>query len=60
MNKAAAADATLSEEARRLSGSYSVYFPNTGDAFMYGLVKGQSYTVNCAGMSAVTTVRTKD
>lgn len=60
MNKAQAADATLADEARRLSGSYSVYFPNTGDAFMYGLVKGQSYTVNCAGMSAVTTVRTKD
>ncbi len=60
MNKAAAADASLADEARRLSGSYSVYFPNTGDAFMYGLVKGQSYTVNCAGMSAVTTVRTKD
>ena len=60
MNKASAADASLADEARRLSGSYSVYFPNTGDAFMYGLVKGQSYTVNCAGMSAVTTVRTKD
>lgn len=60
MNKAQAADASLADEARRLSGTYSVYFPNTGDAFMYGLVKGQSYTVNCAGMSAVTTVRTKD
>jgi len=60
MNKAMAADASLTDEARRLSGSYSVYFPNTGDAFMYGLVKGQSYTVNCSGMSAVTTVRTKD
>lgn len=60
MNKAVNADASLADEARRLSGSYSVYFPNTGDAFMYGLVKGQSYTVNCAGMSAVTTVRTKD
>jgi len=60
MNKAVNADPSLADEARRLSGSYSVYFPNTGDAFMYGLVKGQSYTVNCAGMSAVTTVRTKD
>lgn len=60
MNKAQNADPSLAEEARRLSGNYSVYFPNTGDAFMYGFVKGQSYTVNCAGMSAVTTVRTKD
>ncbi|MBO4340286.1 MAG: tetratricopeptide repeat protein [Bacteroidales bacterium] len=60
LNKAVAADASLADEARRLSGNYSIYFPNTGDAFMYGLVKGQSYSVSCAGMSAVTTVRTKD
>ena len=58
LQKARAADASLAEEAGRLIGSYSVYFPETGDAFMYGVTDGQSYRVNCGGLSAVTTVRT--
>ena len=58
LQKARAADPSLAEEAGRLIGSYSVYFPETGDAFMYGVTDGQSYRVNCGGLSAVTTVRT--
>lgn len=59
LQKAKAADETLAEEASRLIASYSKYFPDTGDAFMYGFVNGQSYSVNCNGLSAVTTVRTR-
>ena len=59
LQKAKAADPSLSDDANRLIGSYSVYYPATADAFMYDLSNGQSYTVNCAGMSATTTVRTR-
>ena len=58
MNKAKAADASLTDEANRYIGQYSVYFPKTEDAFMYDITNGQSYTVSCGGMRAVTTVRT--
>lgn len=58
MNKAKAADASLTEEANRYIGQYSAYFPKTEDAFMYDITNGQSYTVSCGGMRAVTTVRT--
>ena len=59
MNKAAAADPSLADEARRYIGQYSVYFPEAAEAFMSDLVKGQSYTVVCGGMRATTTVRTR-
>jgi hypothetical protein len=36
-----------------------VYFPETAEAFMYDITKGQSYTVVCGGMRATTTVRTR-
>lgn len=58
MAKAKAADPELAEEANRYIGQYSAYFPKTEDAFMYDLTNGDSYTVSCGGMRAVTTVRT--
>ena len=59
MNKAKAADPSLTEEANRYIGQYSVYFPETAEAFMYDVTRGQSYTVVCGGMRATTTVRTR-
>jgi len=59
MNKAKAADESLTEDCNRMISSYSVYFPKTADAFMYDLTNGQSYTVSCGGMRATTTVRTQ-
>jgi len=58
MAKAKAADPALTDEANRYIGQYSAYFPKTEDAFMYDLTNGDSYTVSCGGMRAVTTVRT--
>lgn len=58
--KAKAADETLAEEANKFIGQYSKYYPQTADAFMYNLTKGESYTARCGGMVAVTTVRTQD
>ncbi len=58
MNKAKAADPSLTDEANRYIGQYSKYFPPAADAFMYDITNGQSYTVVCGGMSATTTVRT--
>ncbi len=59
MNKAKAADPSLTDEANRYINQYSVYFPETAEAFMYDITKGQSYTVVCGGMRATTTVRTR-
>lgn len=58
MNRAKAADSSLESEANRYIGQYSRYFPQAGDAFMYGVTNGASYTVVCGGMRATTTVRT--
>lgn len=58
MNKAKAADPSLTEEANRYISQYSVYFPQSAEAFMYDVTNGQSYTVSCGGMRATTTVRT--
>ena len=58
LQKAKAADESLSEDANRLIGQYSVYFPQTAEAFMYDITDGQSYTVSCGGMRATTIVRT--
>ncbi|MCR5244024.1 MAG: hypothetical protein K6C37_04720 [Bacteroidales bacterium] len=57
--KAKAADPSLTDDCNRLIGQYSAYFPKTAEAFMYDLTNGQSYTVSCGGMRAVTTVRTQ-
>ena len=59
MQKAKDADPTLTEEANKYIGMYSKYYPQTADAFMYDLSDGQSYTVSCGGMKAVTRVRTQ-
>lgn len=59
LNKAKATDASLAEEANRMISAYARYFPQTAEAFMYNITDGQSYSVNCGGMSAVTTVRTQ-
>jgi len=59
MQKAKAADESLSEEANNLIAQYRRYYPQTAEAFMYDLVDGKSYTVSCGGMSATTTVRTQ-
>lgn len=58
MNKAKAADPSLTEDANRYIGQYSKYFPPAADAFMYNVTNGESYTVVCGGMRATTTVRT--
>ena len=59
MNKAKNADPTLAEDANNHIKQYSAYYPQTAEAFMYDVTDGQSYTVSCAGLRAVTTVRTQ-
>ena len=59
LNKAKAADASLADDANRAIGSFSIYFPETAEAFMYNVTDGQAYKVVCNGMSASTTVRTR-
>ena len=59
MNKAKAADESLTEDCNRMISQYRIYFPQTAEAFMYNYTDGQSYTVSCGGMRAVTTVRTQ-
>ena len=60
LQKAKAADPSLAEDANRLIGSYSAYYPQSAEAFMYNITNGQSYTVSCGGMTATTTVRTRN
>lgn len=59
LQKAKAADASLTDDANRLIGSYSAYFPQAAEAFMYDVTNGQSYTVSCGGLRSTTTVRTQ-
>lgn len=59
MNKAKNADASLAEDCNNYINQYKVYYPQTAEAFMYDVTDGQPYTVSCAGMRAVTTVRTQ-
>ena len=59
MNKAKNADPALEEDANHHIKQYSAYYPQTAEAFMYDITDGQSYTVSCGGMRAVTTVRTQ-
>lgn len=58
--KARNLDSTLAEEATNLIAQYSKYYPQKSEAFMYNILDGQSYTVNCGGMTATTTVRTQN
>ncbi len=57
--KAKRADDTLTEEADRMIANYSNYFPKQTDAFMFDLMDGASYTVNCNGLREATKVRTQ-
>lgn len=59
LQKAKAADESLTADCNKLIGQYSVYYPQKAEAFMYDVVDGQSYSVNCGGMHATTTVRTQ-
>lgn len=59
LTKAKNADPSLAEDCNKLINQYSAYFPQTAEAFMYNLMDGQSYTISCNGMRAVTTVRTQ-
>lgn len=59
LQKAKAADESLTEDANKLISSYAAYYPATAEAFMYDIQNGQSYTVSCGGMRATTTVRTQ-
>ena len=60
MTKAKNADASLADEANNYIKQYSVYYPQTAEAFMYDVQDGQSYTVSCGGLKATTTVRTQN
>ena len=57
--KAKNLDHTLTEEANQYINVYSRYFPEQSDAFMYDLVDGNPYVVNCNGMTERTRVRTR-
>ncbi len=57
--KARNAEPSLADEANRYISSYSQYFPPQEEAFMFDVIDGASYTVNCAGMTATTIVRTR-
>ena len=59
LNKAKNADPSLAEDANNMIKQYRAYFPQTAEAFMYNVTDGDSYTVSCGGMRAVTTVKTQ-
>ena len=59
MVKAKNADPTLAEEADKHIAQFRQYYPQTAEAFMYNVTDGDSYTVSCQGMRAVTTVKTQ-
>ena len=58
LQRAAAADSSVAEEANSLAAQYRRYFPKTEDAFFLDITDGSSYTVSCGGMTERTTVRT--
>jgi tetratricopeptide (TPR) repeat protein len=57
--KAKNLDPALAAEANQYINMYSQYFPEQSDAFMYDLVDGNPYEVNCNGMTERTRVRTR-
>lgn len=59
MVKAKNADPTMAGEVDKQLSSYRQYYPLQSDAFMYDIVDGDRYQVNCNGMSESTTVRTQ-
>lgn len=58
LQRAAAADPSVAEDANSLAAQYRRYFPKTEDAFFLDITDGSRYTVSCGGMSESTTVRT--
>jgi len=58
LQRAAAADPTVAEDANSLAAQYRRYFPKTEDAFFLDITEGSGYTVSCGGMTERTTVRT--
>lgn len=58
LQRAAAADPEVAEEANSLAAQYRRYFPKTEDAFFQDITDGSAYTVSCSGMTERTTVRT--
>ena len=58
MTKARNADPSLEKETNEQAAQYRRYFPKQADAFMYDIIDGASYVVNCNGMREATTVRT--
>jgi tetratricopeptide (TPR) repeat protein len=58
LQRAAAADPAVAEDANSMAAQYRRYFPKTEDAFFLDITEGSGYTVSCGGMSEHTTVRT--
>lgn len=58
LQRAAAADPSVAEDANSLAAQYRRYFPKTEDAFFLDITEGSGYTVSCGGMTERTTVRT--
>ena len=59
MLKAKNTDATMAEEVDKQIATYRQYYPLQSDAFMYDIVDGDRFQVNCNGMYETTTVRTQ-
>ncbi len=57
--KAKSLDPSLAEEANKFINTYSQHFPMQQDAFMYDITDGDTYTVNCNGLTEQTRVRTR-
>lgn len=57
--KAKNADASLAETVDPMIATYSQYFPDQAEAFMFNVLDGDSYTVSCSGMRETTRVRTQ-
>jgi tetratricopeptide (TPR) repeat protein len=57
--KAKTIDPALANEANQYIKAYSQYFPEQQEAFMYDLVDGNTYEVNCNGSTENTRVRTR-
>lgn len=59
MIKAKNADAAMAAEVDKQIATYRQYYPLQSEAFMYDIVDGDRFQVNCGGMSESTTVRTQ-
>ena len=59
MLKAKNTDATMAGEVDKQIATYRQYYPLQSDAFMYDIVDGDRFQVNCNGMNETTTVRTQ-